>query len=174
MNTIIHSKQYAEFVTITCLEWQPVLEDHRFKEIILESLSFLNKTNRITVYAFVIMHNHFHMIWQILGDHKREDVQRGFLKYTGQRILKVLRDEHSPLLAELLVNAKDRKYQVWERNSLGIPLWSGSVIWQKLNYIHPNPVKAGLCKYPEEYYYSSAAFYSKADKRWDFLVHCDG
>jgi hypothetical protein len=28
---------------------------------------------------------------------------------------------------ELIVNAKDRKHQVWERNSLGIPLWSPEV-----------------------------------------------
>jgi hypothetical protein len=58
------------------------------------------------------------MIWQILGDHKREDVQRDFLKFTGQQILKVLRNENSALQNDLIVNAKDRKRQVWERNSL--------------------------------------------------------
>ena len=111
------------------------------------------------------------MIWQVLGDHKGNDVQRDFLKFTSQQILKVLRNEKSDMQVELLVEAKDRRYQVWERNSLGIPLWSPEVFWQKLEYIHYNPVRAGLCEYPEDYKYSSARFYLKNEKDWDFLVH---
>ena len=110
----------------------------------------------------------------MLGDHKREDVQRDFLKYTSQQILKILRNEKSVVLDELLVQSIDRKYQIWERNPLSISLWSGKVMDQKLEYIHYNPVKAGLCKYPSEYVYSSAGFYYDSDKRWSFLIHCDG
>ena len=120
------------------------------------------------------MSNHFHVIWQMLGDHKREDVQRDFLKYTGQHILKLLRKEQSPMLQELIVNARDRKYQVWERNSLSIPLWSAEVFEQKLEYMHNNPVKAGLCQYAEEYKYSSARFYEMNEKDWVFLSHHEG
>lgn len=50
----------------------------------------------------------------------------------------------------------------------------GEVLIQKLNYIHNNPVKAGLCKYPEEYKYSSARFYLCNEKDWDFLAHYKG
>jgi hypothetical protein len=128
---ILYSKEHPEFLTVTCLEWKHVLNDDRFKDIIMESLSFLNKANRVAIYAFAPMvigvSNHFYLIWQVLGDHKREAVQRDFLKFTGQQILKILRNEHSPLQDELLVHAKDRKHQVWERNSLGIPLWSHEV-----------------------------------------------
>jgi hypothetical protein len=35
-------------------------------------------------------------------------------------------------------------------------------------------VRAGLCPYPEDYKYSSARFYLKNEKDWDFLVHVDG
>jgi putative transposase len=168
------AKQYADFITVTCLEWRPLLEEDRFKNIVIESLAFLSKANKVNVFAFVIMSNHFHLIWQMLGDHRRGDVQRDFLKYTGQQILKLLRNEESIVLKDLHVQSKDRKYQVWERNSLSIPLWSGPVIDQKLEYIHYNPVKAGLCQYPWQYVYSSAGFYYKSDKRWSFLIHCDG
>jgi REP element-mobilizing transposase RayT len=168
------AKQHAEFITITCLEWKHVLKEDLFKEIIIDSLRFLSNSSRISVYGFAIMSNHFHLIWQIMGDHKNEDVQRDFLKYTGQQILKHLRNNNSPILTELLVNAKDRKHQVWERNSLGIPLWSNDVFWQKLNYIHMNPVKADLCEFPEDYKYSSARFYNWQEKDYDFLVHHDG
>ena len=121
---MIVAKEHAEFLTVTCLDWKHVLKEDRFKDVVIDSLRFLSKEERIQVNAFVIMSNHFHLIWQMLGDHKRDDVQRDFLKFTGQQILKILRNENSELQNELLVQSKDRKYQVWERNSLGIPLWS--------------------------------------------------
>ena len=126
MDVIPQSRQYADFITVTCLEWTPLFEEDRFKDIVVNSLSFLREKKRVTVYSFVIMCNHFHLIWQMLGNHKREAVQRDFLKYTAQQILKILLEEKSPFLDKLLVRAKDRKYQIWERNSLSIPLWSGS------------------------------------------------
>ena len=170
----VYAKQHPDFITITCLEWKPILIEDSFKDILISSLRFLSKENRIIVYGFVIMTNHFHLVWQINGDHLRENVQRDFLKFTSQQILKQLRNSKSPLQQELLVEAKDRKHQVWERNSLSVPLWSTEVMWQKLDYIHNNPVEAGLCNYPEDYKYSSAGFYLRNEKCWDFLVHIDG
>jgi REP element-mobilizing transposase RayT len=171
---ITYSKEHPEFITITCLEWKPLLEEDRFKDIITNSLDFLTTQKRILVYGFVIMSNHFHLIWQMLGGHLREEVQRDFLKFTAQQILKMLRNENSSMTQEVLVNAKDRKRQVWERNSLGIPLWSASAFNEKLEYIHYNPVKAGLCQYPEDYKYSSARFYELNEKNWQFLTHHEG
>lgn len=170
----MYSKEFPDFITVTCLDWKPLLEDDRHKDIITDSLDFLVRKERVVIYAFVIMNNHFHMIWQMQGEHKREDVQRDFLKFTGQHILKNFRNIRSLILNEIRVNAKDRKYQVWERNSLGIPLWSPVVFNQKLEYIHYNPVKAGLCQYPEDYKYSSARFYEKNEKDWTFLTHYNG
>jgi putative transposase len=171
---MIYPKDHADFITITCLEWKHILADDLFKDIVLESLRFLVRENRIYVFAFVIMSNHMHLIWQMLGDHKREDVQRDFLRYTSQQILKHLRNMQSPLLEQLIVSARDRKHQVWERNALSIPVYSDSVLTQKLDYIHYNPVKAGLCNYPTDYKYSSATFYYKNVPNFDFLSHYNG
>jgi putative transposase len=167
------SSEHAEFLTVTCLEWKHVLKEDALKDIVTESLTYLTNSKRIRVYGFVIMSNHFHLIWQSIGENKSREVQRDFLKYTSQQILKILQREKSDLLIELLVNAKDRKYQVWERNSLAIPLWSSYVFRQKLNYIHQNPVKAKLCRFPEEYEYSSARFYERNESDWKFLSHHD-
>jgi putative transposase len=171
---MVYAKQHAEFLTVTCLEWNHLLIEDRFKNIITDSLGFLVGQQRISMYGFVIMSNHFHLIWQMMGDHNRNNVQRDFLKYTGQQILKILRNEQSPMLQKLLVNAKDRKHQVWEGNSLGIPLWTPEVFEQKLEYIHNNPVKTGLCAFPQDYKYSSASFYEKNKKDWVFLTHHQG
>jgi len=169
----MHPTEHPDFTTITCLQWQHILKADREKDIIIDSLRFLVVSQRIIVFAFVIMDNHFHLIWQIRGLFKRENVQRDFLKFTSQQILKNLRTERSSMLPELCVLAEDRKYQIWERNSLHVPLWTPKVFDQKMEYIHMNPVKAGLCSFAEDYKYSSAAFYLLNETMWNFITHAD-
>ena len=74
-------------------------------------------------------------------------------------------------LKEYEVNSVDRKYNFWQRDSLNIELFISSVFNQKLNYIHFNPVKAGLCEFPEEYYFFSALFYEKGVDHFVFIKH---
>ena len=78
---MIHAKEHPDFITVTCLEWKHILADNQMKEIIINSLRFLVKQNRIEVYAFCLMSNHIHIIWQMLGNYERSNVQRDFLKY---------------------------------------------------------------------------------------------
>jgi putative transposase len=39
----VHPKQHPEFITVTCLEWKPLLEDDKHKQVIIDSLQFLVK-----------------------------------------------------------------------------------------------------------------------------------
>jgi len=80
-------------------------------------------------------------------------------------------EESSAVVGSFLVNAKDRQYQFWKRNPLTVEIWSEKVLKQKLKYLHENPVKAGLCRFPEEYKYSSALFYKTGIDNWGFLIH---
>jgi REP element-mobilizing transposase RayT len=152
---------YPDYFTATILEWKHLLKQDKYKDIIISSLEFLVKNGRIKVYGFTIMSNHIHLIWQVQQGYQRKDVQLSFMKYTAQMIIKDLRNSHKEVLEKFRVKTSDRKYQIWERNALSISLWSQSVFKQKLDYIHANPVVAGLCRFPEEYKYSSAAFYEK-------------
>ena len=99
------------------------------------------------------------------------NIQASFMKYTAQMIIKDLRNNHEVVLEKFRVKASDRTYQIWERNALSVSLWNQLVFKQKLTYIHNNPVVAGLCNLPEEYKYSSAAFYEKGKSDWNFITH---
>jgi putative transposase len=167
-------KEHPEFITITCLKWLHLLARDNHKQIVVESLDFLATHNRVIVYAFVIMSNHLHMIWQYRRNYEAYEVIRDFLKYTSQQLLRHLAEKDMRLFKQVLVDKSDRRFQVWKRNSLRIPLWSDKVFNQKLDYIHWNPVRAGLCASPEEYKYSSASFYLTNNTEWKFLTHADG
>ncbi len=129
---------------------------------------------RIELNAFAIMNNHIHLIWQPLPGHSLHSVQLNFMKFTAQQIKFAYRDNNNILLEQCLVNKNDRKYQIWKREALSVELSSEAVFLQKLGYIHYNPVKAGLCSMPEDYYYSSALFYEKGIDSFGMLTHYMG
>jgi REP element-mobilizing transposase RayT len=61
-------KSYTElrkiyFWTATIYKWLPLLDDDNNKKMIVDSLKYLSGKGLITVYAFVIMPNHIHLIW---------------------------------------------------------------------------------------------------------------
>jgi len=158
----------ADYFTATILEWKFLLTDDRFKDIIVGSLCHIAERKRAMVHAFVIMNNHIHVIWHIFHPNTRNEVQRDMLKFTAQTIIRELRNEPE-VLQQYFVGARDRKYQIWERNPLAVSLWSENVLKQKLVYLHNNPVRAGLCAYAEEYKYSTASLYSSGEDRFGFI-----
>lgn len=105
------------------------------------------------------MNNHIHIVWQQLPPYTKSQVQLGFMKYTAQKIKYDLLKTNLDLLKAFKVDAKDREYQLWKRNPLSVELFTPAVFYQKIDYIHNNPVRAGLCKFPEDYKYSSARYY---------------
>ncbi len=165
------SEYYPDYFTATILEWKHLLKPDKYKEVIISSLQFLVKENRLKVYGFCIMSSHIHLIWHTGAGFQPKEIQLSFMKYTAQMILKDLRNNHKEVLEKFRVEANDRTYQIWERNALSVSLWNQSVFKQKLDYIHNNPVVAGLCTYPEEYKYSSAFFYEKGESEWNFITH---
>ncbi len=170
---MFQSRHHVQFFTATNLNWIWCLQNKYHKQIIIEAISHRVKNNQLTVYAFVIMPNHIHCIWQIHDELTREAFQRDFMKFTSRSILKFMQMNDDPILQQLKVNAKDRQYQLWERNSLSVDLFKEDVFIQKLNYIHNNPLqpKWNLAITPESYYYSSAAFYETEKNDFDFLTH---
>ena len=99
-------------------------------------------------------------------------MQSSFAKHTAKAFLKFLISEKNSALYR--VNTADRQHHFWKRDPLGGELFTPAVFNQKLEYIHYNPVKAGLCKYPEQYKYSSAGFYLNGNDDTGLLEHWAG
>lgn len=169
-------KSYIEvgelfFWTATINGWKRLLEKDEYKEIVTDSLLYLGEKGLAHVFAFVIMPHHIHLIWQTLGTNGRETVQGSFLKYTAHQFKKRLATESSESLSPYKVERSNKQYEFWQRDSLAVLLYTKEVAFQKLDYIHGNPVAAHwqLVKDPCDYYYSSAAYYETGKKNFPFL-----
>ena len=169
-----YPEHWPQFYTATIYEWKPLLADDKHKDIIVDSLKFLVKEKRIILNAFIIMNNHIHLIWQPMAGFAPSDIQASFMKYTAQQLKHSLIKNNGALLTEFKVNKYDREYQIWKREPLSIELITPAVFNQKIDYIHYNPVRAGICINPEDYYYSSAKFYYEGTDSFGMLTHFSG
>lgn len=158
-----YAQEWPYFFTATIQEWKHLLADDKYKNIVIECLQFLVNENKVTIIGFTIMSNHLHFIWQAKGNNAIKDIQNSFMrcilriKFTSRRFMQLNRADGT--LESYQVNKIDRSHNFWQRDSLSVELFTPTVLIQKLNYIHYNATKAGLCKFPEDYYYSSALFY---------------
>ena len=175
---ILPSTKYSNgnsvlFFTATILQWQNLLKPDKYKDIIINSLSFLSVNNRIKIGGFVIMPNHFHLLFRVMEPHLLKDVQRDLLKFTAQQIKFDLQANHPLVLERFVSTQNDRAYQIWECRPLAIPLYTNDAIFQKLNYIHNNPCskKWRLVDSHTDYKYSSTAFYFSGDTSFSFITH---
>ncbi|MBD1365420.1 hypothetical protein IDJ77_16520 [Mucilaginibacter sp. ZT4R22] len=56
-------------------------------------------------------------------------------------------------------NSQSISFRLWQQGNHPIELFDDKILHQKLDYIHNNPVEAGIVEKPEDYLYSSARNY---------------
>tara|TARA_R110002049_G_scaffold70608_5_gene182364 strand:+ start:172 stop:516 length:345 start_codon:yes stop_codon:yes gene_type:complete len=89
---------------------------------------------------------------------KPMELLRDFKKFTVKKIIEAIENNPQESRKELLLRLFERagmekanvsKYQFWQHQNKPIELWSESVIKQKINYIHNNPVVSGFVLKPD-------------------------
>ena len=148
------------FVTCTVLEWLPLFAQPANAQILLNSLQFLQDEQRLTLYGYVILENHCHLLARSTD---LPTTLASFKSFTAARILDRLKERHSPVLRLLAMHKArhkvDRKYQVWQEGSHPEQVEGEAMVRQKLRYIHNNPVARGYVDDPLHWRYSSARNY---------------
>ena len=141
-----YAQEWPQFFTATIKEWKHLLKEDKYKNIIVDSLKFLATEGNVTINGFVIMPNHLHIIWQAKANNDLPKIQNSFIKHTSKEFKKLLEKDNG--LQAYKVNAIDRKYNFWQRDSLKIELFTAAVFQQKLNYMPARPFRRALqsCK----------------------------
>jgi REP element-mobilizing transposase RayT len=134
-------------------------------QIVLDSWRFLQRSQRMTIFGYVIMENHLHFIASSpdlakeVGD---------FKSFTARRIIDELKNRGSRQALRMLKRFKarhktDREYQLWQEGSKPKMIEGDEMMRQKLEYTHYNPVKRGYVDDPTHWRYSSARNYAGGD-----------
>jgi putative transposase len=159
--------QFAtHFLTFTVVGWIDIFTRQCYREIITDSLKFCIEKKGLLLGAYVIMSNHIHVIWTAKNGNL-SDVILDFKTYTSKAIInKILMESESRKYWLLHMfkyhangtNANDY-YKVWTNINHPEEIFSEEFLKTKPDYIHDNPVRAGLVNEQSHYLYSSAASY---------------
>ena len=168
-NYKFHNPEGAYFISFAVVEWLDVFTRNEYKDIVLDSLAYCQDNKGMEVYAWCIMTNHVHLVFRSINGQKPELLIGDFKKFTSKSIVKAIisnsKESRREFLLEQFKKAADKSsnvnnYQFWRHDNKPIELWSNKVTFEKINYIHNNPVEEGLVYNPEDYVYSSARDYS--------------
>ena len=104
----------------------------------------------------------------MVAGEKLADIIRDFKSYTAKRLIARLeQDQKTWVLNQLRYYkqpAKSRSdYQVWQEGFHPQQIVSEEMLRQKIDYLHHNPVRAGMVGRPEDWVYSSAGHYAGGD-----------
>ena len=159
-----HVTGHLYFVTTTVVGRKRILTESPIARIVLESLKYLRRAERIRLYAYVVMPDHLHLIVLPLQRGEKEqtisDLMRDFKKFTSKRIIEELTETGKTALLDFFSRSarghKGQSYKVWQDGFFDENICSQDFLNQKIQYIHHNPVRKGMVADPEEYVYSSA------------------
>ncbi len=168
------------FVTATAVNWEPVFAlGDDYNDIIINSLKHLLNEHKSELVSYVIMPTHLHLIPFMKSGESISDFMRDLKKFTSTKIRQLLeKDGRIDIVEMLKMNAKgykNQRFKLWMDRFDDVFIYSEKVLRTKINYIHDNPVKAGLVYAPQDWKYSSARNYLLDDHsvidvntKWDF------
>jgi hypothetical protein len=113
------------------------------------------------------MTSHLYLIANTTHPFQLDDVVRDFKRHTSKALIEQIENEPESRCDWLLerfrfagkIHPKNKNFKVWRDKNHAIELFTERVTWQKLMYIHKNPVVAEIVYREQDYLYSSARNY---------------
>ena len=178
----IRNQAAAHFLTFTVVGWIDVFTRQLYRDILLDNIRYCQQNRGLLVHAWCLMSNHIHLV-ATAGRKDVSDVIRDFKKESARQLLRSITGNRAESRREWMLslfsdfgksNARNSRHQFWIQDNHPEELFTGQFIFQKIDYIHQNPVEAGIVDNPEDYLYSSARDYRLGQKcgllEIDFLI----
>ena len=156
------------FVSFSVVYWIDLFIRNEYCDIVIESLKFCQTNKGLEIFAWCIMSSHLHLIISS-NESKLEDIMRDLKSHTSRELKKAIKQNPVESRKEWMIwlmeragkkNSNNKDFQLWQQDNHPIELSSNKMIDQRKNYIHNNPVKAGIVWKAEDYRYSSATDYA--------------
>ena len=152
---LISQDSPALYITLVTKDRLPVFRTAELKEVLCRALN--EARQKFLLFAYVVMIDHLHLLTSRTST--TSDVLRVLKGLTARRVIDHLKQKnYAASLAKLQHAERERNYNysLWQTEKNVLPIFTESMFMQKVNYIHQNPVRAGLVERPIDYRWSSA------------------
>ena len=152
----------ALFITLNTKNRLPVFRKDEIQKVLCDAIDEARKSAGFLLFAYVIMIDHLHVI----TDQPKpiSEVLRVLKGITARRVIDYLKERnYTASLAKLQHEVRDRnyRYSLWQTEKNVYPIFSEGLFMQKVNYIHNNPVRAGMVERAIDYRCSSARIWQR-------------
>ena len=152
------------FVTMTFQGWVDLFTREVYRELFVDALMHCHIKKGLIIHEYVIMSNHAHLILQNRSS-RLSEIIRDFKAHVAREVLKRLKTDNSESRREWALRLfkyyakylkQNKDYAIWRKSNRPIVLDNSELYERCMDYIHLNPVKAGLVLAPNHWLYSSA------------------
>jgi REP element-mobilizing transposase RayT len=148
-----YSEDFACYsISKAVLYRRPALATDSSAKVLFDSWQFLRSCDRIKLFAFCIMPDHFHLVFCLLAGQSVSKVMADTGKFTARELNKLL----------------GKRGQFWQEGFHDHRCRDEHELYDLSNYIEHNPVRAKLASTAELWPYSSAYSGNKymLDRQW--------
>jgi putative transposase len=168
----------AYFVTLTVVGWIDVFTHKNHKLVLIDSLKYCQQNKGLVIFGYCLMPSHLHMIVRAEEKYTLSDILRDFKKFTSKAIVKQIAEEpesRREWMLEQFAKAGEplkaiKDYKFWQDGNQAKEIFGTSFLFEKLDYIHKNPVEEMIVSKPEEYLFSSARNYAGLESVFDVCL----
>jgi putative transposase len=158
------------FISYSVVFWIDLFIRNTYKDIVLDSWKYCQQHKGLEIYSWVIMTSHVHLI---IGTNKNpiDAIVRDMKSHTSTQLRNAITNYAGESRKEWMLemmekagkeNSNNKDWQLWQQHNKPIELINSEIFYQKMDYIHHNPVEAGFVENEEDWLYSSARnFYGK-------------
>jgi putative transposase len=152
---IFDDEGHLQFVTFTCYGRRRLLDHDRCKRIVIGILGSQLAAQQGFCVGFVVMPNHVHALVGFIEPRQLSDFMKQWKQRSSVQIKKLFREHFQNYALSF-----DPAQPVWQARYYPFNVYSQRKVDEKLNYMHENPVRAGLVARAIDWPWSSARYYA--------------
>ena len=138
----------------------PIYRRAEIADLVCKAIDEARRSGEFLIFAYVILLDHIHLVTD--SSQSSKDIHRyinGTVSRRGIDFLKANNFSESLIKLRIPDGRRQWKFSLWNHEPNTRLLWDEQMLWQRIQYTHLNPVRAGLVDHPNEWRWSSARIF---------------
>ena len=153
---IYDDELHAQFITFSCYRRRRLLDHPHSRQVVMALLTEELKKHGGVCCGFVVMPDHVHAILWFPEPGRLSSLTQAWKSRTSRQLKKFFRGQMHEYAKSI-----DPKEPFWQAKYYPFNLYSEKKAIEKLEYMHLNPVRAGLVEKTCDWQWSSARHYEQ-------------
>jgi putative transposase len=168
----ITGRNDLHFITFCCYERRALLGSARARNLVVRTLDEVRAKYGFALVGYVIMPEHVHLLISESASVPPAKVIQVF-KQRSSRMMRGKKRISGKQLSLRFAGRHSELRRFWQRRYYDFNVYTRKKVWEKLEYMHANPIEEGLVEHPRDWPWSSWSWYAtgvgtlKVDSGWN-------